>query len=507
VRAKWLLGCVAAVALLLVFAPSATAQTTIAWQPSHQDDTGYAGWHEYLMCKDIYDRTVAQLPSFANVLAWETTMGLWGTNNGGGTNRKSFDSEIAQANSAGADIFISVHVNGNSPSGFTGFYFSGDAVSARYAEILMRSVAATMGMPYLGTVGMGFYSLDPVRNKAPIRVLVELGDNVRDRVLLSSVEGRQRIADALAKAVRENTPPPTYSAYRGLDRYDTAIRLSRAAFPAALPAGSGLVLAPGETFPEALCGAPLAAAYGGPVLLHPKSGLNAAAVNEVKRLAPTKVFCIGLSTSVVNAVIAALPSATVIPINGASVYEMSHNVADALGTKVGDMSGATAIITRGDKFPDAIGVAPLACAELWPIILTDSSGSLHISAAASLVELGITRAIKVGTYAPLPAGVTYANLSGADRYYTNANVANWAQANAGLTFTHTAIATGDKFPDALAAGPYLAKDGGILLLAPLYGPVQAPVAAVLAANASAVQHFTFIAMVEPVIGQVKALLP
>jgi hypothetical protein len=29
----------------------------------------------------------------------------------------------------------------------------------------------------------------------------------------------------------------------------------------------------------------------------------------------------------------------------------------------------------------------------------------------------------------------------------------------------------------------------------------------IAANASAVQHFTFIAMVEPVIGQVKALLP
>jgi putative cell wall-binding protein len=227
----------------------------------------------------------------------------------------------------------------------------------------------------------------------------------------------------------------------------------------------------------------------------------------VKRLAPTRVFCIGLSTAVVNAVIVALPSATVIPINGANVYEMSHNVADALGTKVGDMSGATAIITRGDKFPDAIGVAPLACAELWPIILTDNSGSLHIRAAASLADLGITRTIKVGTYAPLPAGVTYANLSGADRYATNANVANWAKANAGLTFTHTAIATGDKFPDALAAGPYLAKDGGVLLLSPLYGPVQAPVVAVLAANASAVQHFTFIAMVEPVIGQVKALLP
>ena len=70
-----------------------------------------------------------------------------------------------------------------------------------------------------------------------------------------------------------------------------------------------------------------------------------------------------------------------------------------------------------------------------------------------------------------------ANLSGANRYVTNANVANWAKANAGLSFAHTGIATGDKFPDALAAGPYLGKDNGILLLSPLAGPLPANIAA------------------------------
>ena len=58
-----------------------------------------------------------------------------------------------------------------------------------------------------------------------------------------------------------------YDVLRGVDRYDTAIKISKAMFPGALPPGSGLVLAPGDTFQEALCGAPLAAAYGGPVLL------------------------------------------------------------------------------------------------------------------------------------------------------------------------------------------------------------------------------------------------
>ena len=65
-----------------------------------------------------------------------------------------------------------------------------------------------------------------------------------------------------------------------------------------------------------------------------------------------------------------------------------------------------------------------------------------------------------------PGSPAQANLSGTDRYVTNPNVANWAKNNAGLTFTHTGIATGDKFPDALASGPFLAKDDGMLLLEP-----------------------------------------
>ena len=89
-----------------------------------------------------------------------------------------------------------------------------------------------------------------------------------------------------------------------------------------------------------------------------------------------------------------------------------------------------------------------------------------------MADLGLTKTLKVGTYATMPAGVTaQANLSGADRYATNANVANWAKNNAGLSFTHTGLATGDKFPDALASGPYLAADDGILLLSPLTGPL------------------------------------
>jgi hypothetical protein len=66
----------------------------------------------------------------------------------------------------------------------------------------------------------------------------------------------------------------TYTSILGTDRYSTAVKVSQAAFPDGLPADCGLVLAPGESYQEALCGAPLAAAYGGPVLLTPRVGLN-----------------------------------------------------------------------------------------------------------------------------------------------------------------------------------------------------------------------------------------
>jgi len=296
---------------------------------------------------------------------------------------------------------------------------------------------------------------------------------------------------------------------RGTDRYDTAILLSKAMYPEALPAGSGLVLAPGETFQEALCGAPLAAAYGGPVLLTYQNALANNVRDEIERLAPAYVVCVGVSDAVVTAVEDAVPAATVTSITGADVYDMSYQVAEALDFVSGGLGGATAIITRGDVFPDAIGASPLACAKSWPILLTEgATGDLNQNAAAALDVFGITSAIKVGTYAKLPTGIDgLANLSGADRYETNRNVAVWGKSAAGLSYSHLGIATGDKFPDALAAGPYMAQSDGILLLSPLYGPLPACISYAIAGNAESIDRVTFVAMIEPVISQVQALLP
>ena len=85
-------------------------------------------------------------------------------------------------------------------------FFVGDKASGQYAEAVAKAIATEIGLPYRGIRGAELYSLDSRRNKAEIRVLLEVGDNVHDRVLLEDPQGRAKVARALADAVRANSP-------------------------------------------------------------------------------------------------------------------------------------------------------------------------------------------------------------------------------------------------------------------------------------------------------------
>ena len=175
--------------------------TVIAWNPSHQDDTGTDGWREYVVCGDIAKKTMALLPEFTNVLCWETGMGF--TSDSGA----ALASECEKANDAKAQVFIAVHINGGGGSGYTGLYYTGDSSSAVYAEAFLRSVCASMGQTFRYVrPRSNLFVLDPANNDAPIRILLELGDNVNDRKELTSVAGQKKLAAALAKAVKETRP-------------------------------------------------------------------------------------------------------------------------------------------------------------------------------------------------------------------------------------------------------------------------------------------------------------
>lgn len=185
----------------------ATPSVTIAWQPSHQDDTG-VDWHECVVCGDIVDRVIELLPEYDHVKAWDTSHGLTGTNNyrPAPTNTQAFDAELAMSNSAHANVFVAVHVDGGAPSGILGECMPDDPPSRSLCEAMVASICAETDLPDRGVREVRLYSLEPDRNAASLRVLLELGDNAADREMLLSDPGREQLARGIAAAVRTAVP-------------------------------------------------------------------------------------------------------------------------------------------------------------------------------------------------------------------------------------------------------------------------------------------------------------
>ena len=108
-------------------------------------------------------------------------------------------------------------------------------------------------------------------------------------------------ASAKSAAVTPKAPAPSggsVSRQGGANRYDTAVAVSKATFPAA---GVPVVyLANGLDFPDALAGAAAAGALNGPVLLTPANALSAVVKSELARLKPQRIVVLG-GTGVVSA--------------------------------------------------------------------------------------------------------------------------------------------------------------------------------------------------------------
>ena len=256
------------------------------------------------------------------------------------------------------------------------------------------------------------------------------------------------------------TTPRTDRIVVGADRYGTAIAISKLGFGSGAPA---LVLAAGDDYAEAVCAAPLAVAYGAPVLLVPSEGIGSDLSAEIERLDPARVFLVGVSrpSRITSQLQAILKEPTVTRLVGDTSYETAVLVANEIKAKLGTVSKV--VIAPSDSFAEAIAVAPLAAAKGWPILLSPQNDDPPAATTDAIQELGATSALVVGSSAKL----TLADVerqAGDDSYETCALIANYAVTQ-GLSFAHTAFATGEDFPDGLVAGPYLALDKGILLLA------------------------------------------
>lgn len=252
--------------------------------------------------------------------------------------------------------------------------------------------------------------------------------------------------------------------YAGASRYETAIAVSRT-FDAGVPVA---YVASGESFPDALAGAPAAVRSGpGPVLLTPKQALPSTVAAEVERLAPERIVVLGGAGAVSDDVTAALARyAPVERVAGTNRYETAAQIA----TGAFDRSD-TVLVATGEQFPDALSAAAAGAARGWPVLLT-MRDQLPAATASALAALAPTRVVIVGMTGAVSAAVeqdlrgrvrTVQRLGGADRYATSAAVTAFAFEDA---VTSAYVATGTNYPDALAGAAAAGRDGVPLVLVP-----------------------------------------
>jgi spore coat protein A len=265
-------------------------------------------------------------------------------------------------------------------------------------------------------------------------------------------------------------------AVQGATRYETAVEASRVAF-ASGSAGS-VVLATGRNWPDALGGAALAGAIGGPIMLCEKDSVPSAVMGEISRLGAKNVYILGGGPAVSNAVATALKNAgkTVTRIGGANRYATARLVAAKAVELLGTGFDGTAFVATGLNFPDALAGSPISAARGWPIYLIDPATTAS-STIASMTAAGVTKVRILGGDKVVPTSVeselkgafgagNVLRLSGADRYGTAAAIAEYGVVSAGMRWNGVGIATGRNFPDALAGGVMLGKAGSVLLLTP-----------------------------------------
>ncbi len=346
------------------------------------------------------------------------------------------------------------------------------------------------------------------------------------------------IISPLDKLTQLGTSKSNSDRIGGNDRYSTAAKIA-AQWTNSEP-GSGtddafgggrarnVILVSGTSYPDALSASYMSSRLMAPILLTGANELPAQTIEALRDRFVEKVYIIGGTGAVSGGVEAALkdlnqyvPDSLPDPANpgqwlfrnpkptgaklqvqrlgGSDRYttnQLANMYAAAWGggltvgktvNKFGEAGKYTAILARGDAFPDALvggiltvgyGAGGNTNANALPLVLTTPT-EFAAPAKALFANLDIQHAILVGGTGALSdgvetavkaAGATTNRLAGPDRYATAAEVNKFAlksavgsatNPNPGLGFDVGAandtvyLATGSNFPDALAAAPFV----------------------------------------------------
>jgi len=152
----------------------------------------------------------------------------------------------------------------------------------------------------------------------------------------------------------------------GSDRYRTAAAIAKRGWDKA----DIVIIASGESFPDALSGVPLAYQYDAPILLTKQNELPSATKAMLENLVAKEVIVLGGHKAVSPEVAGKLGTMgiTVRRIEGKDRFDTAANIAKQM-----DAYFDTAVVAYGYGFADALSAASMAAQQGMPILLTDTS--------------------------------------------------------------------------------------------------------------------------------------
>ncbi len=263
----------------------------------------------------------------------------------------------------------------------------------------------------------------------------------------------------------------------GASRIETAVEVSKATFETA----DFAVLGRSDDPADALTGAPLAAALGGPLLLTPTDDVPQVVLDELERLGVTTVYVLGGAAAVSEAAEATLLDAglSVERLAGATRFETAVEVTDEL---VGDDEAGTVFVVNGFTWPDAMSVGAYAGFIGAPILPINADSvpeviEFRLSGLSpeDIVIIGGTGVVSDDVLpqlqfpgdalVPDDPGFDVSRIAGANRYETSAAVYDTAVQN-GLSPVAKWLGVGTTFADSLAMGAAAGATGQSMLIVP-----------------------------------------
>ncbi len=244
----------------------------------------------------------------------------------------------------------------------------------------------------------------------------------------------------------------------GSSRWETAAAIAERFAPGV----ETVYIASGTNFPDALAGAALASQGDAPVLLSQRDTLPTATARALERLQPQRIVLLGGEPTLSRALAADLDAyGNVSRIAGADRYATAAEISRGFGIDVG-----TVYIASGLNFPDALAGASLAGATGSPVLLTNPT-SLPSSVSQALgrlnpdriVVLGGTPSVSASVMSSLHGYAPTSRIAGSNRYETASLIAaQFPEAD------RVYVASGAKFPDALAGAALAGAQGAPVLL-------------------------------------------